>query len=475
MVDIDREIANTDWPKRTWDLEVETLDDLFRYLAGPGEPVEVGHRRLTDFLFLPVAQAMPPELAEEVKKFCDENRGKVEKHGDPGDPGYRLLHPNSKARSYFRTIQRGTGGPQTPTSKPSGRAPAPAPKPKAKTKYGRPLLGPESAPAKAPAKKVTTKKPAAKKTVARRAVPPKPPAKKVVTAPRKKVVPSGTGTPAKGTKIYRPKMHPATPDDYAWMKSLGVPIPPAWTDVMVVDDRKNEKHLLAKGRDAAGRRQPKMHPEHTKEASGIKFGRTARLRKVLPDLDKVLDRDAMKLDTAAVIKLIRLTGIRPGSDKDTQAKEKAYGATTLEARHITINQNSVTFDFIGKKGVPIHLLNKDPEVFNLMRHWKGTKQRNERLFTSSRGSYNIYLKRAIPGDFLIKDLRTNIGTNAAWAERKKSAYKKPPTSMTELNKRKKSISVEVSRVLGNKPNEALKSYIDPEVWADWSVLFGENL
>lgn len=59
-------------------------------------------------------------------------------------------------------------------------------------------------------------------------------------------------------------------------------------------------------------------------------------------------------EPAKLAALIMSTGIRPGSESDTGAKVKAYGATTLEGRHVvTDSEGNTRLQFVGKKGVNI--------------------------------------------------------------------------------------------------------------------------
>ena len=84
MFNVDEDIRNADFTKKTWDLTVgfdksipgdgglrfvETLDDFLLYLRvhrkGRGDQVMAVRR----FLRLPVANAMPSKLAEDVLDF----------------------------------------------------------------------------------------------------------------------------------------------------------------------------------------------------------------------------------------------------------------------------------------------------------------------------------------------------------------------------------------------------------------------
>jgi DNA topoisomerase IB len=71
-------------------------------------------------------------------------------------------------------------------------------------------------------------------------------------------------------------------------------------------------------------------------------------------------------DSADCLKLIMMTGVRPGSEEDTGAAVKAYGATTLEGKHVVKTKDGVELQFVGKKGVSLKLKVDDPETATML-------------------------------------------------------------------------------------------------------------
>lgn len=74
-IDVDGDVRNADWLRtRTWDLTtpypecriVHTLADLRRAITYDGTPASDAELRA--FLRLPAAQAMPKELADEIRR-----------------------------------------------------------------------------------------------------------------------------------------------------------------------------------------------------------------------------------------------------------------------------------------------------------------------------------------------------------------------------------------------------------------------
>ena len=168
---------------------------------------------------------------------------------------------------------------------------------------------------------------------------------------------------------------------------------------------------------------------------------------------------------------MRRMGLRPGSTADTRAKVQAYGATTLEARHVKFldDGETVKLDFTGKKGVRIQLSTKDKLVYRtLLAHTAGKKP-GERIFQTTSDRTNAYLTRVLPDDapkFTNRDLRTILGTGYA---RRMTRRMPIPRTAAENRRARKKVAERVARILGNEPGEALRSYIAPEVFdaAGW--------
>jgi DNA topoisomerase IB len=78
---------------------------------------------------------------------------------------------------------------------------------------------------------------------------------------------------------------------------------------------------------------------------------------------------------------------------------------------------------------------------------------------------NLALKALTGGsDFKVKDLRTYLANRLALETMEGMG---PPATMTEFRRLRKAVAVAVSARLGNTPDMALSSYINPAVFADW--------
>lgn len=276
----------------------------------------------------------------------------------------------------------------------------------------------------------------------------------------------GSLTHAGGASHY-PGMHPASDQDKAdFRKKVGKAIPPAWTDVHVADHLDTAK-LLVRGKDAKGRPQSVYSAAHTQAQAEIKFKRVKGIVPHLAKLDHAIERDAKNDDHAAALMLIRRLGMRPGSEKDTGAKEHAHGATNLRAKHVSVKDGVTSFDFIGKKGVHIQLKTSDPQIAEMIAERLKKRKGDDRLFVTDENKTRAYMKTTgVPDGFMLKDLRT-VHANVVALREIKARGDAKPKNKAEFLKWRKEIAVLVSDELGNTPTLALSSYINPTVFTPW--------
>lgn len=240
-----------------------------------------------------------------------------------------------------------------------------------------------------------------------------------------------------------------------------VAIPPGWKDVMVATDP--DADLIAIGIDAKGRVQPKYSTEHTEESKQVKFARVRTLNAKMPKLVSDSKKDMMNTalkerarDNAATIHLITKTGFRPGG-----RSEDAFGASTLEKRHVKVEGDTTTFTFTGKHQVPQHKVLKDKDMADYISQRLANIGDGDQVFMASGPSCLRYLKKKVGVDYQVKDLRTWVGTATA----RRMISKEPvPTNEQELREQQIRVSKAVSKKLGNTEDVAFESYIDPLIW-----------
>jgi DNA topoisomerase-1 len=247
-------------------------------------------------------------------------------------------------------------------------------------------------------------------------------------------------------------------------------IPPAWTDVHY-SESPNDK-LLAIGKDAKGREQRVYSKEFSESQSRQKF---ARINSMLEQFDSLIDQNSRdmtsdsitKRDAAACTALIMSLGIRPGSESDTGAEKKAFGATTLKGEHVKIDEDgSVSLKFVGKKGVNLSIPVEDEAIARMLINRKKSAGDNGQLFLINERQLLDHVHSLDHGNFKTKDFRTLLGTRTAIGIINKFPK---PNSQKDREKLVKQVAVEVARKLGNTPIVALQSYIDPSVFSAWGA------
>lgn len=245
-------------------------------------------------------------------------------------------------------------------------------------------------------------------------------------------------------------------------------IPPAWTDVHVSVDPKAE--VLAVGRDVKGR--PKMVTTKSYDARSavVKYGRVSEMIGKHDQITKEIQEARSKPETreeADAAWLMQTQGTRPGSNADTKAKVKAYGATTLEARHVVKAPDGVRLQFIGKEGIYHDHLMRDEKLGKMLIERKNaTKAPHEPIFKTDEKKVRSFVNGLDGGGFSSKDFRTSLATRMATKAVESNPI--PSKDQKEHTARVKKVAEHVSSVLGNKPAQALESYIHPAVFASWS-------
>jgi DNA topoisomerase IB len=246
-------------------------------------------------------------------------------------------------------------------------------------------------------------------------------------------------------------------------------IPPAWTDVTFSSDPKAA--LLATGKDVKGRRQAVYSAEFSAGQAAAKFSRINELNQKFNSIyaqneEARKSGDPKKRAAADCAHLIMTTGIRPGSEDDTGAEKKAYGATTLEGKHVVVDGERVSLKFVGKKGVSLDLPVTDPGTAAMLRERKSAAGDNGQLFPINEKMLLDHVHSFDGGGFKTKDFRTLLGTRTAISE---VANREAPKNEKDYKKAVMEVAKVVSSKLGNTPVIALQSYINPSVFAAWKI------
>lgn len=248
-------------------------------------------------------------------------------------------------------------------------------------------------------------------------------------------------------------------------------IPPQWTDVQVSLDPTAD--LQVTGRDSKGRPKAVYRDEFHMRTAAVKFARVQEgltKAKEMYAENQANRKDAALRDNADCVWLMQEQATRPGSDKDTGGKVKAYGATTLEGRHVVQTKEGVRLQFIGKEGVAHDHLIRNPELAKMLVDRAKKSGKDGKLFETDYNKVSAYTKNKLDGGkFTPKDFRTMKATQLA-IDAVNSAT--PPKTEKEYKAAVKEVAVKVSSVLGNRPQQALESYIAPECFSGWRASLG---
>ena len=249
-------------------------------------------------------------------------------------------------------------------------------------------------------------------------------------------------------------------------KKLG--IPPAWKNVEVAPGAEHD--LQAIGEDAKGRTQRIYSDAFVQRQADAKFSRISEL---MDKRDKVFAQNEANLhsedpavrENAACMKLVQQTGVRPGSDTDTKAEKQAYGATTLQGRHVVVGADGgVRLKFTGKKGVALDIPVEDKDTAKMLVERKEAAGDHGKLFDTDDAGLRDYSHTLDGGGFKPKDFRTLKGTETAVAEAQKFPA---PKTFKDYKKQVMEVAKRVAAKLGNTPAIALQSYIAPHVFLPW--------
>lgn len=253
-------------------------------------------------------------------------------------------------------------------------------------------------------------------------------------------------------------------------------IPPAWQAVWIC--RHENGHILAVGRDEAGRKQYIYHPAWAQAREQVKYSKLLRFGEALPELRQKVAADLRlrKLTrtkvTALVIALLEQTLIRIGNDEYARAND-SYGLTTLQDDHVHFDQNTVIFEFRGKSGKEHEIALRDKRLAQLVKVCQELP--GQRLFqyydeegelvalTST--DVNAYLRDAMGFDFTAKDFRTWGGTILAARMLSQCGA---ANNEAEAQKQIVATVKRVAAALGNTPAVCRQHYIHPAIFAAYA-------
>lgn len=248
-------------------------------------------------------------------------------------------------------------------------------------------------------------------------------------------------------------------------------VPPAWTDVWICPDPRG--HLLATGRDAAGRKQHLYHPVWRRLREAAKFHRLNDVGGALPAVREAVDAHLRKRTLsrekvlALVVALLDKTLIRVGNARYAD-ENGSYGLTTLEPDHVDVSGSSIQFAFPGKSGKELEVDLRDGRLARQLLRVEDTP--GQRLFAYrdpegdwcevDSGAVNAYLREVAGTRITAKDFRTWGATTVAAQHLRELGAAEDPR---ELDVNVLEAIDAVAARLGNTRAVARASYVHPLV------------
>ncbi|NJC26267.1 DNA topoisomerase IB [Neolewinella antarctica] len=253
-------------------------------------------------------------------------------------------------------------------------------------------------------------------------------------------------------------------------------IPPAWTEVWICPKEKG--HLLSTGRDDAGRKQYRYHPDWMAFKQLNKFSKllefaeelpAARvtIRNILTDNSNGWHRERV---VALSLALMDETGMRVGNAA-YQRRNGTTGLTTLRRKHMTTDSDGLHFEYVGKSGIDREVDLHDPVLTQLISDVSELpgyevfryRDKGGSMTNVDSGDVNDLVHELLGDRFSSKYFRTWAATSAAvyfyWEIQSESGDAELPERM-DLR-----VVERVADYLGNTVNVCRKYYIHPSVLA----------
>ena len=255
------------------------------------------------------------------------------------------------------------------------------------------------------------------------------------------------------------------------MRIENLKVPPAWEDARIA--RSPSAKVQAVGYDSAGRLQYLYSARYREHKEREKFERILRFSNALPQMrhttsnhlrHKYLDREKV---LATMTRLMNAAYFRVGDERYAR-QNKTYGIATLRRKHLTIEGDTLIFEYTGKWGqhqrkcVTDARLRRVVEECRDLPGYEVFKYRDEsgKVRDIKARDLNVYVKEVMGEEFTPKDFRTWAGTLIAAIKLAELGATENPK---EVRKNVLAAVDDVARRLGNTRDIARASYISPRV------------
>ena len=248
-------------------------------------------------------------------------------------------------------------------------------------------------------------------------------------------------------------------------------IPPAWRDARIA--RGPSAKVQAVGYDSADRLQYLYSAKYRERKEREKYERVLRFADALPLMRKTTSEHLRheKLDRERVLatmtRLMNAAYFRVGDERYAR-QNKTYGIATLRRKHLTVDGDTMAFEYQGKWGQAQRKVVTDPLLREVVEEcvalpgyeiFKYVDESGDVRDVKSR-DLNEYTKEVMGAEFTPKDFRTWAGTLIAAL---KLAEYGPATEGKDSGKNVLRAVEAVAERLGNTRDIARSSYISPRV------------
>ena len=265
-------------------------------------------------------------------------------------------------------------------------------------------------------------------------------------------------------------------------------VPPAWEGTRIA--RNPSAKVQAVGYDSAGRVQYLYHSKYRERKEREKFERILRFSDALPEMRRItsnhlrhkyLDREKV---LATMTRLMNAAYFRVGDERYAK-KNKTFGIATLRRKHLTIEGDTLIFEYTGKWGQQQRKVVTDARLRRVVEEcaalpgyevFKYLDESGEVRDVKAR-DLNAYIKEVMGEEFTPKDFRTWAGTLIAAV---KLAELGATEDLTRAEKNVLAAVDDVAKRLGNTRDIARASYISPRLidhYMEGSVIayYGEKI
>ncbi len=247
-------------------------------------------------------------------------------------------------------------------------------------------------------------------------------------------------------------------------------IPPMWENVWICPVE--EGYLQATGRDLKRRKQYIYHEKYTEWRQWSKFRKMQTFAECLPVIRQTTDAHLQQKKwtkqkvLALAVKVLDETAVRIGNQYYTD-RNQTYGLTTLRRRHLDLDGEHLTFDYLGKSSKKRHVDIEDKRLVKLIKQCSELPgyelfryQQDGKFHSIDSSDINNYLREITQEELSGKDFRTWVATSLGvelFLEAKMIA---------DTNTRKKlepTLVKLVSKKLGNTMAVCREYYIHPKI------------